>query len=284
MRTRREFLTSTAAGIATLALRSTAFSEPARHPLGVQLYTVRQQAEADLPPVLAAIQKIGYRIVETYNGLYSHPAPELRKMILDSSLAVPSAHFSYEGFEIKFDYAKELGAQDVVCSSIPPKIANSLDGYKRAANQFNLWGAQAQKLGLRFGFHNHNAEFQSFDGTTGHEILMRETDPSLVMWQMDAYWVSQAGLDPVEQMRKYPHRIMSLHLKDRKMGAEPSVIPGPGSQHFTEIGTGTLNWKGILAEADKQRVRYMFVEQDKTEIPPLQSLQISFDNLSKLMV
>lgn len=283
MTTRREFLAGAAVGTAALALDPLAFAKPSAPPLGVQLYTVRSLVQNDLPGTLAAIRKIGYQTVETFVAEYKIGAKDLRQAIVDSGLTVPSAHFGYDDFASRFDYAKELGVECVVCSMIPKTIANSADGYKRGADQYNQWAAQAKSMGLRFGFHNHNVEFQDYGGVTGFDVLMQNTDPALVGWQMDCYWVAQAGHNPVELMRRYGKRIQSLHLKDRKPNVPTSVETGPDSAHFTEVGTGTLDWTTILRLARNDQTPDMYVEQDQTERPPLESLRISYTNLRTLL-
>ena len=282
MQTRRDFLGGVAAGVAVMGLEPLAFGKKASRPLGVQLYTVRSLMD-DLPGTLKAIRKIGYQNVETYVAEYKMSAKELRAAILDAGLAAPSAHFGYNDFDSRFDYAKELGVECLVCSIIPANIANSADGYKRGADQYNAWGAKARTMGMKFGFHNHNVEFKDYGGVTGLEILLQNTDPALVQWQMDCYWVAQAGHDPVAMLRKYGHRIQSLHVKDRKPNVPTSLDTGAGSAHFTEVGLGTLDWPSILGLAGKDHVPYMFVEQDQTDRPPLESLQISYDNLVKIL-
>ena len=283
MLNRRELLVDAAGAIAAAALEPAAFARAADRPLGVQLYTVRSIIEADLPGTLQAIRKIGYRTVETYAAQYKMSAKDLRQAILDADLIVPSAHFGYDDFETKLDYAKELGVEYVVCASIPKTTAISADGYKRGAEQYNAWAAQAKGMGLKFGFHNHNAEFQDFGGVTGFDVLMKNTDPALVQWQIDCYWVAQAGHDPVVMLRQYGKRIQSLHLKDRKPNVPTSVETGPDAAHFTEVGNGTLDWVTILRLAGKYHLPYMYVEQDQTERPPLESLQISYTNLVKFL-
>ena len=283
MHTRREFLTGALAGLTASAVTPLAFAANSAPPLGVQLYTVRQQAQTELAGVLAAIRKIGYTTVETYAAQYKISAADLRKAIVDADLKVPSGHFGYDGFSSRYDYAKELGLKYMVCSSVPESLGSSEDGFKRAADQYNAWGEQVRKMGMQFAFHNHNSEFQTYGGKTGIEVLLNNTDPHLVQWQMDCYWVAQAGHDPVAMLRKYSGRITTLHLKDRKAGVTTSLETGPGSQHFTEVGNGTLNWKKIFPLAEKEGVRYMFVEQDITERPPLESLKISYDNIQKFL-
>ncbi len=283
MPTRRDFVRDVAAGLAATACSPLAFAGKIDRPLGVQLYTVRSLVDQDLPGTLAAIRKIGYQTVETFVAEYKMSAGDLRKAILDAGLRVPSAHFGYNDFAARFDYAKELGVECVVCSSIPASIADSADGYKRAAEQYNAWGEQAKKLGFRFGFHNHNSEFKLYGGVPGLEILLANTDPSLVQWQMDVYWVAQAGFDPVEMLRKHGSRMQSLHLKDRKPNVPTSTDTGPASAHFTEVGEGTLDWPSILRLAARYHIPNMYVEQDQTDRPPLESLKISYTNLVKIL-
>jgi len=282
VQSRREFLGSAAAGLAAISFGPLASARKMDRPLGVQLYTVRSLAD-DLAGTLKAIRKIGYSEVETYVAQYKMSAKDLRAAIVDAGLSVPSAHFGYDDFDSRFEYSKELGAECIVCSMVPLTIANSADGYKRGADQYNEWGAKAKSMGMKFSFHNHNVEFKEYGGATGLEILLKNTDPSLVQWQMDCYWVTQAGHDPVAMLRQYGHRIQSLHVKDRKPNAQTTLDTGTGSEYFTEVGLGTLDWKSILRITGNDHVPYLFVEQDKTDRPPLESLQISHDNLVKLL-
>ena len=283
MYNRRSFLAAGAAALATSSLsRAALAAAPSPQAFGLQLYTVRKDIQADTPGVLATVRKIGYRSVETFAAQYSRPAKELRQMISDADLLLPSTHFGYADLGQKFDYAKELGAKYIVVGAPPFQKANSADAFKEFAAQYNQWGQEAVKYGLEFGFHNHNIEFQSFDGVTGLEILMKETDPKLVKWQMDCYWVTQAGENPLAMIHKYGKRLQTLHFKDRKPGAPTSAKPGAPT-HFTEVGTGTIDFKAIWTAASALHIPYFFVEQDQTEIPPLESIKISYDNLKKIL-
>jgi len=252
-------------------------------PLGVQLYTVRDQAERDLAGVLAAIREIGYQEVELYWNVYNHPAAELRKMLDDHGLRAPSGHVNYEGLDSKLDYAQTLGFEYVVCPMLPEKMRGKLDGFKEAADQFNIWGEKVRQRGMRFGFHNHNYEFRLIDGKTGFETLMERTDPKLVSIEMDCYWIVQAGQDPVEMFKRYGSRIRMLHLKDRKPGFPTSQELNVAAEHFTEVGAGTLDWKAILSAAKQNGVEHLFVERDSGDLPALESLRISFKNLQALL-
>ncbi|HEX6880287.1 MAG TPA: TIM barrel protein [Terriglobales bacterium] len=275
---RRDFLKGSAAIVGCAAL--TGFAPSGKHRrLGVQLYTVRDQAEKDLPGTLAAIKKIGYDEVETYWNVYTHPAKELKKMINDAGLEVHSGHFDYEGLESKLDYASELGLTYVICPMLPKNMWTSLDGFRRAADQFNLWGADIRQRGMKFGFHNHNYEFKAFNGKTGFDTLMGDTEPKLVCLEMDCYWITQAGEDPVAMMNKLGDRVKALHLKDREPGAATSQTLDETAYHFAPVGTGTINWKDVLATAEKHGITELFVEQDYGDLAPIEELRISYKNL-----
>jgi sugar phosphate isomerase/epimerase len=281
MFTRRQFAQLTASLLAASA--TSKLFAAARRQVGVQLYTVRQQAEKDLPGTLKAIREIGYREVEPYWNIYNHPAKELAKLLADNGLTAPSGHFDYDGFATKLDYAQELGMKYMVCPMLPEAKRNSLDDFKRAADQFNQWGAELKKRGMKFAFHNHNYEFKPLGNTNGFNTLLNSTDPKLVSFEMDCYWITQAGLDPVKMMNEHRDRIRMLHLKDRKPGFPTSQTLDDAAGHFTEVGNGTIDWKAVLAAAEKNHIDYMFVEQDKSDRNPIESLRISYDNLQKLL-
>lgn len=250
--------------------------------IGVQLYTVRQEAERDLPGTLEAIRKIGYTEVEAYLDIYDHPAAELRRTINDHGLKAPSGHFSYDELESKIDYAKALGLEYVICPMLPEGMRSTLDGYKRAADQFNAWGEKIRRAGMQFGFHNHNYEFRRLGETMGFQTLMKQTDPKLVCLEMDCYWITQAGRDPLQMFREYGERIKLLHLKDRKAGFPASQELNEAAEHFTEVGAGTIHWRDVLAAASKNDVTHMFVERDSGELPAMESLRVSYENLRKM--
>jgi sugar phosphate isomerase/epimerase len=277
---RRGFLQLSIAAAGGLAATRLLAAE--RRFLGAQLYTVRHEAKRDLPAVLEAVRKIGYTEVETYWDIYGHPAAELRRMINDHGLAAPSGHFDYGGLESKIDYAKVLGVEYVICPILPKSMWFALDSYKRAGDQFNIWGEKIHQAGMQFGFHNHNYEFRRFGDTTGFEAMMNRCDPKLVCIEMDCYWITQAGGDPLQMFQQYGDRIKLLHLKDRKPRFPTSQVKDAAAEHFTEVGAGTIHWREILAAADKNGVKHLFVERDSGDLPAMESLRISYQNLQKI--
>jgi sugar phosphate isomerase/epimerase len=279
---RREFLKLSITAASALAGEKLALGA-AHRLLGAQLYTVREEAERDLPAVLEAVRKIGYQEVETYWNVYTHPAAELRRMIADHDLRVPSGHFDYTGLESKIEYAKILGVEYMVCPMLPENMWYTLDGFKRAADQLNIWGEKVRQAGMQLGFHNHNYEFRRFGDTTGFEAITKIADPKLLCLEMDCYWVVEAGEDPLRMFEIYGNRIQLLHLKDRKPGFPASQVKDAAAEHFTEVDSGTINWKPILAAAEKNGVKHFYVERDSGDLPPMESLRISFQHLQPLM-
>ena len=283
MLTRRNFLKSSAAALPALALQNQPGFPKLHQPIGVQLYTVRNLAEKDLPGVLRQIHAIGYQEVETYWNVYSHPAKELRHMIDDAGLSVPSGHFDYDGFEGKLDYAKQLGVNWMVCPMLPKNMQSSWDGFHAAASKFNDWGKRASDLGMRFAFHNHDYEFKPYNnGKTGYQVLLDETDPNLVFFEMDCYWITQSGQDPVEMLHRLGHRVRMIHLKDRKPGFPSSYDMDESSSHFTEVGHGSINWKAVIEAAQQMGIEYYFVEQDEST-NPLASIRSSYQYLRTII-
>jgi sugar phosphate isomerase/epimerase len=278
---RREFAFTSIAVLGYAATRAIAGSK--KRPLGAQLYTVRKKAKHHLQDMLSAIQQIGYEEVETYSDIYSHPAAELKRIINDHGLRVPSGHFDYNGLETKLDYAATLGVDYVVCPMLPKPMWTSLDGFKQAADQFNRWGEKIKQMGMRFGFHNHNYEFRRFSDTTGFDVLLARTDPNLMCLEIVCYWITQAGQDPLQMFKTLDSRIKMLHLKDRKAGFALSQEKNKQAEHMTPVGTGTIRWKDILAAAEQNAVSHMFVEQDSGDLPPIEELRISYKNLQPLL-
>jgi sugar phosphate isomerase/epimerase len=284
--TRRDFLRlsalATAAGCTLGRVSSVFAAVPGDLIYGVQLYMVRRQAPQDLANVLHAIHQIGFAQVELYPIVYNHPAPELRRIVADSGLSAASAHFDYAGLESKIDYAHQLGLEYLVCPMMPKDQWTSLGGFRKAASDFNTWGKLVHDAGMQFAFHNHDYEFRPQEGTTGFDELMKHTDPALVKLEFDIYWLTQAGQDPLVMLSRYADRVRLIHLKDRTPNAPVSYNTEASSEHFTELGKGTIAWPIIFAQARKQGIRYAFVDQDETSIPVFESLQQNYNYLHTL--
>jgi sugar phosphate isomerase/epimerase len=241
---------------------------------GVQLFMLRGQAQTDLAGVFSAIHDAGFAQVELYPIAYKYSAAELRRMVQDAGLGAVSGHFDYVGLEGKLDFARQLGLKYIVCPMLPNDQWTSLGGFGKAADLFNRVGEQARSRDMEFVFHNHDYEFRPIDGTNGFTHLMQHTDPTLVKLELDVYWLTQGGQDPMAILKSHADRIRLIHLKDRAPGASTSYNMDP-PQYFTELGRGTIDWPALLAQARAEGVKYAFLDQDDTQLPIPQSLKIS---------
>lgn len=287
---RRNFLQWSTAAAASPLLTQSLWSKAARHfPIGLQLSTLvkHQVDEPELVSNLHQIAAIGFQEVEPWHAAYTIPAEQLRKDITDAGLTVSCGHFEYadltSDFAGQMNYAKALGLKWVLCPMLPKSQWMSPEGYRTAAKQFNDWAKRINGMGMQFAFHNHDYEFRKFDGVTGYDILLQETDPTLVYLEMDCYWITQAGYDPQQMLNRLGHRVRMLHIKDRKPGFPPSYDMSEGSSHFTEVGTGGINWPAILATAEKLNIEHYFIEQDRIQGSPIDSLRASYNYLRKVL-
>ncbi len=249
---------------------------------GVQLFMFRRQATSDLAGVLRAVHDVGFTQIELYPIAYNRPAPELKKMVQDAGLGAVAGHFDYVGLADKLDYAHQLGMKYFVCPMLPHDQWSSLAGFRKAAELFNVVGKGAQERGMEFVFHNHDYEFKPIEGSNGWTELMKHTDPKLVKLEFDMYWLTQGGQDPAAMLAKYADRCVLVHMKDRTPHAPVTYNMDKESEHFTELGRGTIDWPKLLTQAKRQGIRYAFVDQDETAGPVAESLKVSFGYLRGL--
>jgi len=271
------------AGLAGLAGLGRLRANPLGLPIGLELYTVRNELEKDFAGTIKKVAAIGYKEVELYAFL-NKSAAEIRRALDDNGLVCPVAHYDLTlqpRLAQEIDYAHHLGLKYMLVAWLTPEERKSLDQYKRYAEFFNHAGAETKQAGIQFGYHNHNFEFKTFNGVVAFDELLRLTDPQLVKIELDCFWMTYAGRDPVEYMKRDPARYPILHIKDRKPGYGVSTDvddkPGP----FTEVGRGIINWKPIFAAA-APGVKHYFVEQDFCDRSPVESARISYEYLKNL--
>jgi sugar phosphate isomerase/epimerase len=266
-----------------------------RIPLGIQLWTVKSEAEKDLEGTLQKLYSAGFREIE-FAGYYGRSAADLGKLMKGMGFSLVSTHWgagdiAKNGAQIIAD-AKTLGLKYIVCSSpgVSPEKdklpweermqAVDLDDWKRNAKLFNEFGKQVADAGMTFGYHNHSAEFRKFDGKTAFDHLYEMTDPKYTKIQLDVGWATVAGVDPIAILDKYSGRVVSLHVKDVGKRAADGKEP-----HSVAIGEGVTDWKKVIGKARSAGVKHYFYEQEEPFTRPiLESAKISADYLSKLTV
>jgi len=246
--------------------------------LGAQLYTVRDftQTPADIARTLRKVREIGYEAVQV-SAFGPIDPKELRKMLDGEGLTCASTHIGFEAVRDETERIvaehKVLGCEYPAIGGLPGEYRNA-EGYPRFAKDMSEVAAKLAEHGLTFGYHNHSFEFEKFGGRTGLQILMEESDPKTVTFEIDTFWIQHGGGSPAAWIRKASGRIPLLHLKDMGVVGGEAVM--------TEVGEGNLDWPAILDEGKKAGVVWYLVEQDVCPRDPFESLAISFRNLRAL--
>jgi hypothetical protein len=279
---RRVFVAKSAA-IVPLARSLSAFESLRASNLGVQLYTVRDVILKNPASTLEAIQSIGYTEVEaTYDNLH-----KIWSGLKETSLQPVSVHLNEalfikggSGLDSTLQDMKGRGFKFVVMPYIPVEHRGGPDMFKKLADTLNRSGERAKANGLRLCYHNHAFEYKPIEGKTGLELLMSNTQKDLVSLELDIFWASIGGHNPVEILKTYSGRIPLLHLKDKSRAfAKTQYNETVPPDTFKEIGSGSIDIPSVLKAADSAGVEHYFVEQDHTPGDPIESLRKSFEYL-----
>ena len=297
---RRRFLQSTAVTAAAAALPARlAHGNPLGLPLGLQLYSVRDQLKADYTGTLKQVAGLGYREVEAA-GFYNLPAEQVKADMAAVGLRCVSAHYPAsqltEHFDAILDFHKRLGtAKYIICAfpgfppgsnagSLPHRRqldAFTLDVWKWNAGQFNAWGKKVKQAGFQFGYHNHTMEFRPQNGTVPYDLLLKETDPEFVIMELDCGWVTVGGGSPEHYLRTYSHRIKMLHIKD--FASDPGHSSSSNPPPAAELGRGTVDFAAIFKAIKPGAIEHMFVEQEAyPDMPWMEALRVDADYLKKI--
>jgi sugar phosphate isomerase/epimerase len=269
---------ATQLGCATSSAR--AVSRPPRRlrRVGIQLYSLRDDARRDLERTLVDIAAIGYRDVEllgSFNNFGTPPA-RLREILDRNNLRAPSTHVSgdaLDDLERQLEDAQTLGHQYIIVASLPIAGRPTLDDYRRWADRLNESGQRALRRGIRIGFHNHASDLAPIDGTVPYDLLVERTDPSVVRHQLDTGNLAMAGRDPLEYMARFGTRYWLFHIKD---------VPRLGATSDTELGKGVIDFRRLLASIDDIDEKLLFVEQETYPGTPLESMRRDYAYISTL--
>lgn len=281
MVTRRDFVKTTAAVAAGSLILPMAAFKPTEQQIGLALYTVREDMNKDLAGTLARVAEIGYNHLEaaSYSNrqFYGMKPSDFRKMIDGLNMKLLSTHSMVNtgNIEAAVEDAAEAGIKYLVLPMLMGRdYLNTAENCEKTADMLNQFGEVCNASGIRFAYHNHAFEFAKVEEKVPYDILLEETDPSLVTFEPDLYWMVKAGVNPVDYFNKYNGRFEIWHLKDMEDTEE---------QSFAEIGQGTIDFKNIFTAKKSAGMVYYFVEQDSCKNhPPLESIKISYDYLKKM--
>ena len=224
--------------------------------IGLQLYTVRDQMEVSVERCLRDVARIGFREVE-FAGYFGRPPRSIRQLLDRNGLKSPSAHVSFEtltsGWFRTLDQAAEIGHKWLVVPSLAESERNSIDALMRTAERLNRAAEDAETFDIGVAYHNHDFEFEDVEGRRIFDVLLEETDPEAVKFELDIYWAVKAGADPLEYFNRWPGRFPLLHLKDSS---------GAPDHRMTAVGKGTIDFASILGARGAAGVEHCYVEHD----------------------
>jgi sugar phosphate isomerase/epimerase len=273
---RREFLRAGALGVAGLGLGlagcccSGERRQAGKIPVGLQLYSLREQCKTDLPGMLGAVSKIGYKGVE-FAGYHGRSAAELRKLLDDNGLIACGTHTGYEtvlGDKLKetVEFNRIIGNKFLI---VPSMEGRSKQEWLDKARLFNEISDKVKPDGLWVGYHAHAHDFQKFDGTSGWDLFFGNTKPEVIM-QLDTGNCCDGGADPVAVLKQYPGRARSIHVKAH--GGGPDAV----------IGEDKLNWPEIFTLCETQGGTQWYVIEHESGTDPLDAVKRSFEALKKM--
>ena len=282
--------------------------------VGLQLFSIPKILVQDFKGTMKMLAQIGFKELELFGpypfsaetakerwkpigeslgiektGYFGLDIKDFKKILEDNGLSTPAMHIDIETLKTRLSETAEaanlLGQRYVIIPSAPTR--STLDEYKKDADEFNEIGAKADKLGLRFGYHNHGNGLKAIDGQVPFELIMERTDPKLVDFEMDIYWTTAGGIDPSAYLDKYPGRFRLMHVKDMVKDVRFSGDGGNPQQwielfpFMTDAGSGVLDLKKILTHAKTSGVQHFFVERDLAPNPD-EALKKAYQYLTTL--
>lgn len=301
VKNRRDFLKVSAASalgmvvLSPLACSTAAPVDKKSFGVGLQLYTIRDAMAADPIGSLQKLSDMGYKNMELASyadgKFYGYAPAEFKKILNDMGMEAVSSHAAVESTGITIENATlmaEAHAELGVKYCVQPWVNDedrTIESYKRMIADWNKVGEIMKSMGIQFGYHNHNFEFATLDGLVPYyDIYMPEMDPNLITMELDMYWATKAGQDPVEMFNKYPGRFQLFHFKDMSQQSAPfyDVI----KDDITSVGAGLIDFKRIWAARETAGMKYMFVEDDNQgNGKPFEGVKLSIDNLTtKILV
>ena len=292
---RREFLKISAAGAVGMTVLtpfgcSSGAVDRKSFGVGLQLYSIRDAMEADILGSLKKVSDLGYKYVElasySEGKFYGYAPSEFGKMVTDLGMEVLSSHTQVESAGVTLDNAKIMAdahAEIGVKYCIQPWVEEAdrnIEFYKKMIGDLNQVGEIMKNVGIQFGYHNHNFEFDTINGITPYyDLFMPEMDADLITMEIDLYWVTKAGQNPVEMFNKYPGRFQLFHMKD--MYTETAPYFDVVKDDISPVGEGIIDFKRILAAKEVAGMKHMFVEDDNQgNGKPFEGIESSIKNLT----
>jgi sugar phosphate isomerase/epimerase len=258
--------------------------------VGIQLYSIRDAMKKDSIGSLKKVSDLGYKYLEmadySAGKFYGYKPSELKKIVGDLGMEILSSHTHVEAASETLDNAKkmveahaDLGVKYLVQPWVNPQD-RTIEKYKSMIGDWNKIARITHDSGIQFGYHNHNFEFANIDGIVPYyDLFLKELDPELVTMEVDLYWVSKAGIDPVDLFKKYPGRFQLFHFKDKTVESEP--IFDIMKDDICSVGEGVIDYKRIYEAREIAGMKHFFVEDDNQgNGKPFEGIETSIKNLT----
>lgn len=248
---------------------------PSRIPIGLQLYSVRNECGKDLPGTIEAVAKMGYAGVE-FAGYYGRSAKELKKLLDDNGLRCCGTHTGLDtllGDELEktIEFNQTIGNRFLIVPGLPQERRDSAEAWKKTAEMFNEIAEKVRPHRMRVGYHNHSVEFQPMDGQLPWDIFFGNTHRQVIM-QFDTGNALHAGAEALTFLKKYPGRAITVHLKEYSKKNSKALL-----------GEGDIDWKSIFAACESVGgTRWYIVEQESYAYPPLECVEKCLENLRRM--
>ena len=235
-------------------------------PVGLQLYSLREQFKKDVPGTLDEVKQFGFKYAELA-GTYNLTPEQFKAELAKRGIEPVGGHFSYDKYRDDVQgiirEAKALGLKYAGCAWIPHEGDFNEKTCREAVGVFNRAGEALAKEGIKFFYHTHGYEFQPRGSGTLFDLLVQETNPKFVNFEMDIFWIVHPGQDPVKLLNKYPKRWAFMHLKDMRKGTPTGLLTGSSPvTNDVAFGQGQIDLPAVLRAAKKVRVKYYFIEDE----------------------
>ena len=233
---------------------------------GLQFWSIREEMEKDLLGMIEKVRGMGYAGAQ-FAGFFDHRAEDVKGKMDVVGIKAAGAHVQINELENQLDktlkYHETIGNELIIIPYLPENMRTTSEDYKRTAALLNDIGKKMHANGFTLGYHNHDFEFDVFDGKTGLDILFENTDADNLKMELDCFWAAHTGNNPVEIIEKYAERCVSLHIKDMKVEDNQSIS--------TELGTGTLPLEEYIQKGKEHNVKWFIVEQEHFTKDPVES-------------
>lgn len=238
-------------------------------PVGLQLYSLRGEFLRNVPATLDKVKALGFKYVETA-GTYNFTPEKFKEMLDERGLVPVGGHFPYARYKTDVEgiarEAKALGLKYVGCAWIDHSAPFDEKACRDAINVFNTAGEALQKHGLKFFYHIHGYEFHPYGDGTLFDLLMKETKPEWVSYQMDVFWTVHPGQDPAALLKKYGSRWALMHVKDMRKGTKGDLSGGSDVKNDVTVGTGVVDWPKVMKAAQEAGVKWYIIEDESPTV------------------